>query len=194
MREAMRALGVSRQTVLQRVKRGELAAVHIMRRNQKGLRIKVIGPTARPLRPYLMNQGALCSTFQAAADIGHRHVFRCSPWGPAQTPGILEFCNNQTKSKEITGNQAVTPMTRGGRRSGAGRKKGALSQKTRVIAARAAAEGITPLGASARSPTKNLSMFKRQSQVRGRCRAWQVAERHSGRRSVWGRLGQIFFG
>ena len=43
MREAMRALGVSRQTVLQRVKRGELAAVHIMRGKQKGLRIKVIG-------------------------------------------------------------------------------------------------------------------------------------------------------
>ena len=36
-------------------------------------------------------------------------------------------------------------MTRGGTRSGAGRKKGSLSQKTRAIAARAAAEGITPL-------------------------------------------------
>src|SRR5512132_440748 len=43
MREAMRALGLSRQTVLQRVKRGELAAVHVMRGKQKGLRIKVIG-------------------------------------------------------------------------------------------------------------------------------------------------------
>src|SRR6201994_2813752 len=43
MREAMRALGVSRQTVLQRVRRGELAAVHVMRGKQKGLRIKVIG-------------------------------------------------------------------------------------------------------------------------------------------------------
>jgi len=52
---------------------------------------------------------------------------------------------NQTKSNEITANQAVKPMMRGGRRSGAGRKKGTLSQKTRVIAARAAAEGITPL-------------------------------------------------
>ena len=31
MREAMKALGVSRQTVLQRVKRGELDAVHVMR-------------------------------------------------------------------------------------------------------------------------------------------------------------------
>ena len=40
MREAIRALGVSRQTVLQRVKRGELAAVHVMRGKQKGLRIK----------------------------------------------------------------------------------------------------------------------------------------------------------
>ena len=35
-------LGVSRQTVLQRVKRGELEAVHVMRGRKKGLRIKVI--------------------------------------------------------------------------------------------------------------------------------------------------------
>jgi len=42
MRETMRALGVSRQTVLQRVKRGELEAVHVTRGRQKGLRIKVI--------------------------------------------------------------------------------------------------------------------------------------------------------
>ena len=44
MREAMRALGLSRQTVLQRVKRGELEAVHVMRGKQKGLRIKVLAP------------------------------------------------------------------------------------------------------------------------------------------------------
>ena len=42
MREAMRALGVSRQTVLQRVKRGELEAVHVVRGKKKGLRIKLI--------------------------------------------------------------------------------------------------------------------------------------------------------
>jgi predicted DNA-binding transcriptional regulator AlpA len=42
MREAIRALGVSRQTVLQRVKRGELEAVHVTRGRQKGLCIKVI--------------------------------------------------------------------------------------------------------------------------------------------------------
>jgi predicted site-specific integrase-resolvase len=42
MREAIRALGVSRQTVLQRVKRGELEAVHVTRGRQKVLRIKVI--------------------------------------------------------------------------------------------------------------------------------------------------------
>ena len=42
MREAMREFEVSRQTVLQRVKRGELEAVHIVRGKQKGLRIKVI--------------------------------------------------------------------------------------------------------------------------------------------------------
>jgi predicted DNA-binding transcriptional regulator AlpA len=42
MREAMRALGISRQTVLQRVKRGELEAMHVTRGKQKGLRIKVL--------------------------------------------------------------------------------------------------------------------------------------------------------
>jgi hypothetical protein len=40
--EAIKALAVSRQTVLQRVKRGELEAVHVTRGRQKGLRIKVL--------------------------------------------------------------------------------------------------------------------------------------------------------
>jgi DNA invertase Pin-like site-specific DNA recombinase len=40
--EARHALGVSRQTVLQRVKRGELKAVHVRNGRQKGLRIQVI--------------------------------------------------------------------------------------------------------------------------------------------------------
>ena len=39
--DAMRVLGVSRQTVLQRVKRGELQAIHVSRGRRKGLRIKV---------------------------------------------------------------------------------------------------------------------------------------------------------
>lgn len=42
MLDAMRLLGVSRQTVLQRVKRGELPAVHVRRGKRKGLRIKVL--------------------------------------------------------------------------------------------------------------------------------------------------------
>lgn len=42
MKEATRLLGVTRQTVLQRVKRGDLAAVHVRRGKRKGLRIKVI--------------------------------------------------------------------------------------------------------------------------------------------------------
>jgi DNA invertase Pin-like site-specific DNA recombinase len=41
MLEATVALGVSRQTVLQRVKRGELQAVHVRNGRRKGLRIKV---------------------------------------------------------------------------------------------------------------------------------------------------------
>ena len=44
MLEATQALGVSRQTVLQRVKRGELEAVHLRQGKRKGLRIKVVNP------------------------------------------------------------------------------------------------------------------------------------------------------
>ena len=44
MLEATHALGVSRQTVLQRVKRGELQAVHVRAGRRKGLRIKVNPP------------------------------------------------------------------------------------------------------------------------------------------------------
>ena len=46
MVEATRRLAVTRQTVLQRVKRGELLAVHVCRGRRKGLRIKV--PEALP--------------------------------------------------------------------------------------------------------------------------------------------------
>jgi excisionase family DNA binding protein len=40
--QAMRILGVSRQTIMQRVKRGELSVVHVSRGKQKGLRIRVL--------------------------------------------------------------------------------------------------------------------------------------------------------
>jgi len=42
MQEATKILGLTRQTVLQRVKRGELNAVHVHHGKRKGLRIKVI--------------------------------------------------------------------------------------------------------------------------------------------------------
>ena len=42
MLEARRKLGVSRQTVLQRVKRGELEAIYVRCGRRKGLRIKVV--------------------------------------------------------------------------------------------------------------------------------------------------------
>jgi hypothetical protein len=41
MLEATHALGVSRQTLLQRVKRGDLDAVHVRAGRRKGLRIRV---------------------------------------------------------------------------------------------------------------------------------------------------------
>lgn len=60
MLEATLALGVSRQTVLQRVKRGELEAVHVRSGRRKGLRIKV-----EPSQPSLFDaqrqvEGAVC--------------------------------------------------------------------------------------------------------------------------------------
>jgi predicted DNA-binding transcriptional regulator AlpA len=42
MREVTRKLGVSRQTVMQRVKRGEIKAVLVRQGRRKGLRIKVV--------------------------------------------------------------------------------------------------------------------------------------------------------
>ena len=42
MHEATRMLGVSRQTVLQRAKRGQLEVVHVTKGRKKGIRIKVI--------------------------------------------------------------------------------------------------------------------------------------------------------
>ena len=42
MPQAMRILGVSRQTIMQRVKRGELCVVHVSRGRQKGLRIRAL--------------------------------------------------------------------------------------------------------------------------------------------------------
>jgi len=44
MLEATHALGVSRQTIMQRVKRGELEAVHVRTGRRKGLRINVSRP------------------------------------------------------------------------------------------------------------------------------------------------------
>ena len=49
MQEATRALGVTRQAVLQRVKRGEIEAAHVTKGGRKGLRIKVVDHQARLL-------------------------------------------------------------------------------------------------------------------------------------------------
>ena len=50
MLEATMKLGVSRQTVLQRVKRGELEALLVTRGRRKGLRIKVVDNQPRLFR------------------------------------------------------------------------------------------------------------------------------------------------
>ncbi len=59
MFKAMKLLGVSRQTILQRVKRGELKAVHVYRGRAKGLRIQV--PAALPdlLEPLKTPEGVV---------------------------------------------------------------------------------------------------------------------------------------
>ena len=44
MHQATRLLGISRQTVLQRVKRGEIEAVRITRGKHKRLHLKVMRP------------------------------------------------------------------------------------------------------------------------------------------------------
>jgi DNA invertase Pin-like site-specific DNA recombinase len=56
---AMKALGVSRQTVLQRVKRGQLRAVHVHRGRQPGLRIEVPATTPDLFAPLSSTTGAL---------------------------------------------------------------------------------------------------------------------------------------
>lgn len=56
---------------------------------------------------------------------------------------MLEQAGRHSKSKMSENNQ--TQSKRGGARKGAGRKAGSATQKTRAIADKAAAEGITPL-------------------------------------------------
>ncbi|MGI8809213.1 MAG: recombinase family protein [Acidimicrobiales bacterium] len=60
MLEATLALGVSRQTVLQRVKRGELEAVHVRSGRRKGLRIKVNRPDPSLFEDDQRVEGAVC--------------------------------------------------------------------------------------------------------------------------------------
>jgi DNA invertase Pin-like site-specific DNA recombinase len=57
--DAMRALGVSRQTVLQRVKRGELQALHVRNGRRKGLRILVPHAETSLFDPTPMNAKAV---------------------------------------------------------------------------------------------------------------------------------------
>ncbi len=54
MIEARKKLRVSRQTVLQRVKRGELQAIYVCRGRPKGLRINVV-----EVQPNLFQQTSL---------------------------------------------------------------------------------------------------------------------------------------
>jgi hypothetical protein len=55
----MRVLGVSRQTVLQRVKRGELQALHVRNGRRNGLRIRVPEPETALFDTTTMNARAV---------------------------------------------------------------------------------------------------------------------------------------
>jgi hypothetical protein len=57
--DVMRILGVSRQTVLQRVKRGELQALHVRNGRRKGLRIRVPEPETALFDTTTMNAMAV---------------------------------------------------------------------------------------------------------------------------------------
>ena len=56
---ATQALGVSRQTVLQKVKRGELNAVLTRTGRRKGLRIEIPAPRTRPVLTGTISRGAV---------------------------------------------------------------------------------------------------------------------------------------
>ena len=59
MFKAMKLLGVSRQTILQRVKRGELKAIHVYRGRAKGIRIQVPAPTPTLFDPLEKPRGVV---------------------------------------------------------------------------------------------------------------------------------------
>lgn len=59
MLEATLALGVSRQTILQRVKRGELQAVHVSQGRRKGLKIKLPDATPGLFDNFSSDEGAV---------------------------------------------------------------------------------------------------------------------------------------
>ena len=82
MIEATAKLGVSRQTVLQRVKRGELKAVLVRQGRRKGLRIKVVDHSHNSFS----NQGAVWNRIQRPTqfpcfDVVRPDVFRRSREG-----------------------------------------------------------------------------------------------------------------
>ena len=58
MQEATRALGVTRQTVLQRVKRGEIEAAHVSQKQKRITDQSDRAPT-HPLRPHLITLRAV---------------------------------------------------------------------------------------------------------------------------------------
>ena len=69
MMEATAKLGVSRQTVMQRVKRGELKAVLVRQGRRKGLQSK----WSMSSRNFFSNQGAVWNTIQELTDVGIEH-------------------------------------------------------------------------------------------------------------------------
>lgn len=76
MQEATNRLGVTRQTVLHHVQRGELDAVLICRGRQKRLAPQVVGRSTYVIRRGITNQGAFWRPIQEALDVRDRDPTR----------------------------------------------------------------------------------------------------------------------
>ena len=75
MLKATHLLGVSRQTVLQRVKRGELNAVHVRLGRRKGLRIQMPDPLPGLFDRQSAEGVHWSMSLQKATDVGVKHPF-----------------------------------------------------------------------------------------------------------------------
>ena len=92
MLEATLAYGVSRQTIMQRVKRGELQAVHVRTGRRKGLRIQPPAPTRQPVLIMTISERSSVTMHPSSASMSTSitHVARCNT-ASSTTPAIASM-------------------------------------------------------------------------------------------------------